>query len=88
MPNYSTNWIVDPYWTYSTPYYGVNNSVIRRRAYFGNLNRDYLFEALSGNSSSFLGVAAKKNNLLIQSMSDMEEWAKYAIAIQLSTYSN
>ena len=88
MPNYATNWVSDPYWTYLTPYYGVNNSVIRRRAYFGNFNRDYLFEALTGNSSSFLGVAAKKNNSLIQSINDLEEWAKYAIAIQLSTYSN
>lgn len=88
MPNYMTNWIADPMWTYPAPYFGPNNSVIRRRAYYGNNNANYLFEALAGKGNYFLGVAAKRNNFSMINQSDVEEWAKYAIAIQLTAFTN
>lgn len=87
MPYYYTNWMADPMWSYPYPYPGPNNSFVRRRAYFGNNNRNYLFEALAGNSRYFLGVAAKRDNFLMTQL-DYSEWAKYAIAIQLTSFTN
>jgi hypothetical protein len=87
MPNYYTFWAADPIWSYAFPYPGPNNSFVRRRAYYGNNGRYYLFEALAGNDKYFLGVAAKRDNVLM-SPYDIEEWAKSAIAIQLTTFTN
>jgi hypothetical protein len=87
MPNYYANWRADQQWSYPYPYPGPNNSYIRRRAYFGNGGRNYLFEVLAGNSKYFLGAAAKRDNLNL-SQYDMEEWAKYAIALQLTAFTN
>ena len=87
MPFYYTNWRADPVWSYPYPYPEPNNSFIRRRGYYGNNNRNYIFEALAGNSKYFLGVATKRDNMLLTQY-DLEEWAKYAIAIQLTTFTN
>lgn len=87
MPYYYTNWVSDQMWSYPYPYPGPNNSSVRRRAYFGNNNRNYLFEALAKNSKYFLGVAAKRDNFLM-TPNDTEDWARYAIAIQLSAFTN
>jgi hypothetical protein len=94
MPNYNTNWMADLAWTYPTPYYGLNNSIIRRRAYFGNYNmqyqkyQDYLFETLTGKGKYFLGVAAKRNDYPFTAYPDIQEWAKFVIGIQLTNFSN
>ncbi len=87
MPYYFTNWLSDPAWSYPSPYPGANNSLIRRRAYFGNGNRNYLFEALAANQQFFLGAAARRDNYLM-SQADTEAWARYAIAIQLTSFTN
>jgi hypothetical protein len=77
-------------WTYLTPYAGPAGSVIRRKAFTGmyyNLPQFYLFEALAGKGNYFLGTAAWRNNQLMTPY-DTEKWARYAIAIQLTTFSN
>jgi hypothetical protein len=88
MPNNATSWISDPNWSYPYPYPGPNNSLIRRKAYFGNFYTNYLFDALACKGHYFLGVAAMKNNQLIVSQDDLQEWAQFAIGIQLSSFSN
>lgn len=87
MPYYYTNWTPDPVWSYPNPYPAANNSFVMRRAYSGNNNRHYLFEALVGNSRYFLGTAAKRDNFQMTQF-DYSEWAKYAIAIQLTSFTN
>ncbi|MGZ5246979.1 MAG: S1 family peptidase [Flavitalea sp.] len=90
MPYYYTNWSADAGWTYLYPYPGPNNSSVRRRAYFGNAGRHYLFEALAGNPQYFLGVAVIRDNVIVNpnSIEDNTEWAKAALAVQLTTFSN
>ncbi len=90
MPNYYTNWMSDNNWSYPFPYEGPNNSKVRRRAYVGNAGRHYLFEALAGNPYNFLGVAVVRDhfNFDVNSIVDNSDWAKAALAVQLTTFSN
>lgn len=81
------NWIADPSWTYLTPYTDPTGTIIRRKAFVGNVQQYYLFEALAGKGQHFLGAAAFRNNMLM-APADYSKWAQYAIAIQLSTFSN
>jgi hypothetical protein len=88
MPNYNISWLADQVWSYQYPYQGPNGSYVRRRAYYGNLGRNYLFEALAAKDKYFLGAAAKRDNLFFMTTNDYEAWAKYAIAIQLTSFTN
>ena len=87
MPNYYTHWAPDLFWTYPIPYHGPNNSFIRRRAYFGNFNRNYLFEALASCNNYFIATAVLKDLMGMTNPRYHELWAKYAIATQLATFS-
>lgn len=87
MPFLISNWTIDPLWSYPYPYAGPNNTLVRRKAYYGNNYSNYLFESLTAKGDYFLGAAAIKDNLKM-SISDLESWAKFAIAIQLMTFTN
>lgn len=93
MPDYYPNWISDPQWTYKTPDIGPNNIVLTRKAFFGNNHgnyyysnyKNYLFEALVARENYFLGAAVVKDNFQM-TMQDYENWAKFVIGIQLTTF--
>lgn len=87
MPRLESNWIKDTNWTYQKHYFGPNNTIVRRKAFFGNNNTSYLFEALTAKDVYFLGAAAHRDNSKISTV-ELDLWAKFAIAIQLITFSN
>lgn len=89
MPGYYNNaWFPDVFWSYPMPYPGANNSFVRRRAYNTVSNEYYLFEALAAKENNFLGVAARRRNKFNPDYETKKNWAKYAIAIQLTSFSN
>ncbi|GAA0549985.1 S1 family peptidase [Chitinophaga japonensis] len=81
------NWMADVAWTYPMPFTGPTGSIIRRKAFMGNGQQYYLFEALAGKAQYFLGAAAFRNSMQM-APADYEQWAQYAIAIQLTSFSN
>jgi hypothetical protein len=83
-------WMPDNAWTYPIPYMGPAGSIVRRKAFIGmyyNTPQFYLFEALAGKENYFLGTAAMRNNQFMTPY-DMDRWARFAIAIQLTSFSN